>query len=245
MTDKGLYSDADLRRKEESAIRLDQAARAGLRFASALMLIAELISVVMEKGDEADISTQDLSVISSFLCPLSRAIYDQFARISARITHERRTTVVDLLNFPTTAIRESFINLIKPAADLFGGKFEETLVSEVKIQKEWRETEFLKPVPPSRRGNNRVFNRASNSQQRASSAPSSRGSFRSRGSSYPRRMGFPVSRRGSYSTDFSTSTSYVRGRGRGRSSNRPSSRGSSYTQQRGRSLSRGRLSGRP
>ena len=220
---RGFYVHAPDRQEESLLGKLDGYARQGLKFASSLLLLAEVMFDVYVDIEESKVSPRDVKILVSMLCPLARLIFDQFCRISVRSTISRRNTVLKNLDLPSKDVRDRFEKLPLVGVDLFGGKFEETLSTEVKKQRSDVDSDFL--MRGSRRSSSvrRPFRRGE--------PFSSRGGRRSDGQNQRR-----SSSRGAFASG--SSRGYARGVSmRGRPSFQPRQR--FQTQQRSTSASRG------
>lgn len=210
----GRLKSALPRRNLRSFQQIDTASRVGMKYSSSLLLIAEVLSRSLSQAS-GDISKKDSTTLISLLGPLSRRIYDQFARVSSKSVAERREIVLDAMRLSQEGIKRRFQELPILGEDIFAGQFDSLLQAEAKKKKELQEAN-LTPRASSRRSPNRRSSR------------SSRGSRGGRQSSFQ-------------STSRST---FQSGRSRQSTSNyqpRPRARGSS----RGTSSGRGRGFSRP
>ena len=165
MDSKGRYVSKDRQSLESELVKLDSAARAGLRFSSALLLFAEVIMLAFQQREDRQVSRHDTGTLLNLLGPTSRLVFDQLARISVRATAQRRDLVLDSLTWPSEAVKKRFKEIPLSGEDLFSGRFEELLQSEVKKHKDMRDADFRpkrKPrSPPKRSGTSRPSNRSS------------------------------------------------------------------------------------
>ena len=167
MDSKGRYVTKDRQSLESELLKLDSAARAGLKFSSALLLFAEVVMLAFQQREDRLVSRRDTGALLNLLGPTSRLVFDQLARISVRATAQRRDLVLDSLTWPSEAVKRRFKELPFSGVDLFSGRFEDLLQSEVKKHKDMRDADFRpkrKPrSPPKKSGTSRPFNRSSSS----------------------------------------------------------------------------------
>ncbi|KAJ8042119.1 NACHT domain- and WD repeat-containing protein 1 [Holothuria leucospilota] len=69
------------RRSLRTLHQLDSASRVGLKYSSALLLIAEVLSKASRQSS-SEIPRRDLSTLTSLIGPIARRVFDQFARVS-------------------------------------------------------------------------------------------------------------------------------------------------------------------
>ena len=184
--------------KEAEWKAADSSSRVGLRFSSSLLLIAEVLSrSISRSGDQ--VPRADSDALISLLGPLSRLIYDQFARVSLKAVETRRKTVLGFLDWPTL-VTKKLVDLPSLGDDLFGHKFEETLKAENKRHKESLEVDFSSRAAdrhrcdqgaesnrPSRPHRDRQADTSSSRRQASPSASRQpRSSYQPRGSFQPR-----------------------------------------------------------
>lgn len=142
MDSKGKFTSKDLRAFESELQKLDSAARMGLKFSSALLLLAEVIMLAFQQNEDRVISRKDTGSLVNLLGPTSRLVFDQLARISVRATARRRDIVLDSLTWPSEAIKSKFKDIPLSGQDLFNGEFESLLQAEVKRHKDMRDSDF-------------------------------------------------------------------------------------------------------
>ena len=130
------FSNLTTAKTDKALLETDRAARAGMRYASTLLLVAEILSKSFQQADSGGISRKDTGAIVTLLGPLSRLVFDQFARVAVKTTSERRTLVLDALAWPSASIKKSFESLPMLGEDMFGGKFGDHLQSEATKQKD-------------------------------------------------------------------------------------------------------------
>ncbi|KAJ8040210.1 UDP-glucuronosyltransferase 2B23 [Holothuria leucospilota] len=169
MDAKGRYRSAPSKKSEKALSGMDKAARAGMKFSSALLLVAE----VLMKSFRQDVSRRDTGAVVNILGPLSRLIFDQFARIAVRSVQERRDLLLESLSWPTQDIKRRFLDLPLEGKDIFGGRFDEHLQVEVKRRKDLKKADFRLPAAFSRR-RSPDFRRSSRPSQPRSSGSSDR-----------------------------------------------------------------------
>ncbi|KAJ8018157.1 Carbamoyl-phosphate synthase [ammonia], mitochondrial [Holothuria leucospilota] len=169
MDAKGRYRSAPSKKSEKALSGMDKAARAGMKFSSALLLVAE----VLMKSFRQDVSRRDTGAVVNILGPLSRLIFDQFARIAVRSVQERRDLLLESLSWPTQDIKRRFLDLPLEGKDIFGGRFDEHLQTEVKRRKDLKKADFRLPAASSRR-RSPDFRRSSRPSQPRSSGSSDR-----------------------------------------------------------------------
>ena len=141
---QGTFPDSASKSIEESWAAADTTARAGLQFSSVLLLAAEsLIRAHQQLPDDPNcFSRAEVGRLVFMLGPLSRLIYDQFARVSLKSTEMRRQNVLNAFDWPTKEARASLEKLPVLGSDLFHGEFLQTLQKEVLRHKEALEASF-------------------------------------------------------------------------------------------------------
>ena len=142
MDSKGRFNAKDRRTLESELLKIDSAARMGLKFSSALLLFAEVIMMAFQQKEDNRISRRDTGVLVNLLGPTSRLVFDQLARVSVRATSQRRDLVLDALTWPSEAVKKKFKDIPFSGQDLFNGQFEDLLQSEVKKHKDMRDADF-------------------------------------------------------------------------------------------------------
>ena len=193
---KGVFKSFPLRKSLKSWDGVDMAARTGLKFASSLLLLTEVLAKSFRQSSP-EVSRKDTAALINFLSPVVRLSFDQFAKIAVRASRERREIILDSIRLPSDDIKRRFSELPCAGPDLFAGKFEEQWALEVKRKKDMNKADFnLIPDQRSsrprrspiraRRGNSNVSARSQPfSQSRgARSAPT----FRQRPLGQPRRQ---------------------------------------------------------
>lgn len=145
MDSKANYKSSTSRKSEKAFSGMDNAARAGMKFSSALLLIAEVLTKSFRQLGEEEVSRKDTGILVNLLGPLSRLIFDQFSRVAVRSVQERRDLVMDALIWPTQDIKRRFLELPLTGPDIFGGQFEDHLQTEVKRQKDLKKADFRTP----------------------------------------------------------------------------------------------------
>lgn len=197
------------RRTLQSLYQIDTAARTGLKYSSALLLIAEVLSKSFRQSGASEVSRRDTATLVSLVGPIARRVYDQLCRVSVRSVLDRREIVLDNMRLPAREIRRRFLQLPISGEDLFGGQFDNHLQTEVKRKKDMQKANLSAP----RFRPNQPRQRPAPSQRRRQPPPQSSAPNRSpqRGFRSQRQQRRPFGRnpvRGS----FKSSTS---GRGRG------------------------------
>ena len=122
------------------------------------------------------------------LGPLSRLIFDQFARVSLKSTQERRSNLLDAFAWPSAEARSHLQDLPVLGDDLFHGEFFQRFSEEVKRNLEVSSASFLpppKPAPSTQPRAPRSSRKKKQGQGRGSAPQQGRGSAKSskRGSS--------------------------------------------------------------
>ncbi|KAJ8019754.1 hypothetical protein HOLleu_41466 [Holothuria leucospilota] len=169
MDAKGRYPLAPSKKSEKALSGMDKVARAGMKFSSALLLVAE----VLMKSFHEDVSRRDTGAVVNILGPLSWLTFDQFARIAVRSVQEWRDLLLESLSWPTQDIQRRFLALPLEGKDIFGGRFHEHLQAEVKRCKDLKKADFRLPAASSRR-RSPDFRRSSCPSQPRSSGSSDR-----------------------------------------------------------------------
>ena len=144
---------------ERSLVDTDRASRAGLKYASAMLLFAEVLNKSYQQVQREEISRKDTGAIITMLGPVARIIFDQFVKISVRSVKDRRGLLLDSLSWPSTSIKNSFADLPMLGSDLFGGKFVDNLQEEAKKKKALQEADFSLPKAFSSRQKFKTFGR--------------------------------------------------------------------------------------
>ena len=118
----GVYTDQS-RQKADTLLRdVDSAARAGLRYASTLLLVADIITRSFQEVESGNISREDTGRVVTLLGPLSRLVFDQFSRTAVRSVRARRDMVLDAVKWPYASMRNTLERLPIIGGDLFGGR---------------------------------------------------------------------------------------------------------------------------
>ena len=147
---KGVFKDPVRVDSEKAWSQADQASRMGLQSSSVFLLVAEVLqrALVQQPGSPDSIPPEEVGSLVSILGPLSRLIFDQFARISLKATEQRRTNLLDVFKWPTAEARGSLQRLPVSGSDLFHGEFIKTLTEEVTKHKESFNASFMLPPKP-------------------------------------------------------------------------------------------------
>lgn len=193
----GNFTDPTMKKMNKALMDIDAASREGLRYASAFMLFAEVITKAYETANTMGISRKNTGAIATMLGPTSRVLFDQLARISVRSTSERRSMVIENMSFASESVKKRFLELPMSGNDLFGGKFDDHLKEEAdKAEAMKKATTYLSKVGRYYRGR-------------------PRGAFRSRTRSQASTgRGTGTTRSQPYSTRGSATTTTVSARGR-------------------------------
>ena len=148
----GTFKDPLRKRIEDDWAQVDLVGRAGLKFSSVYMLCAEaLLRAHQQLPEDANRFTkQEVGALLYLQGPLSRLIFDQFARVNLKATQVRRGNLLDAFAWPSAEARSRLENLPVFGSDLFANKFVEKLSEEVKRYQETALASFAavpKPVP--------------------------------------------------------------------------------------------------
>lgn len=110
MDSKANLSSAS-RKAEKAFTWMDNAARAAMKFSSALLLIAEMLANSFRQvgGDRRSVP-KDTSILVNLLDPLSRLAFDQFSRVAVRSVQKRRDLLMDVLVWPMQDIKRRFLD---------------------------------------------------------------------------------------------------------------------------------------
>ena len=133
------------RRTLQSLYQIDTAARTGLKFSSALLLIAEVLSKSFRQSGSSEVSRRDTATLVSLVGPIARRVYDQLSRVSVRSVLDRREVVLDNMRLPARDVRRRFLDLPISGEDLFGGQFDSQLQAEVKRKKDMQQASLSTP----------------------------------------------------------------------------------------------------
>ncbi|KAJ8039830.1 hypothetical protein HOLleu_13954 [Holothuria leucospilota] len=148
-----------------------------MKYSSSLLLIAEVLSRSLRQPSN-DISRKEASTLISLLGPLSRRVFDQFARVSAKTVSDRREIIVESMRLSQEGIKRRFRELPILGEDIFAGQFESMLQSEAKRKKDLQKANLSNPRFTSRRSPVRRPFR-SGKDTRGKRQPSFQGSSRS------------------------------------------------------------------
>ena len=150
----GMFREPLRRRTEEDWYQADLAARAGLKFSSVFLLVAEALrrAHLQCPGDRVQFSREDVGQLVYLLGPLSRLVFDQFSRVALKAVQVRRGNILDVIpSWPSSEARGRMEQLPVVGPDLFNGQFLEQLAAEVKRHEETGSASFKpppRPVPP-------------------------------------------------------------------------------------------------
>ena len=147
----GSFREPLRRRMEEDWFQADLAARAGLKFSSVFLLVAEALrrAHLQLPGDDVQFSRADVGQLVFLLGPLARLVYDQFARVALKAVKVRRANVLDTFRWPSTEARNRLEQLPVASPDLFAGQFLEKFAQEVKRHEETASAFFKPPSRPA------------------------------------------------------------------------------------------------
>ncbi|XP_071846182.1 uncharacterized protein [Apostichopus japonicus] len=211
-----VFKTPDQRKLEELLVEVDMAARSGMKFASVLMLSAEVLMRHHQQlpEDSSQVSRDEAGQLLLLLGPLVRLAYDQFARVATRSVKARRQNIVSAIHWPSTEAKDRMLELPILGEDLFAGCFQKKLQEEVARRETLAKSEFRPPPTQRTRPFRPRESRAPRGTRAAPAKSMSRGALRgrSRGAAFrPTRPWAPRGGRGSTSTR----------RDSDRSSNRP------------------------
>ena len=131
----GLFNDPVRRTFEEELSSIDAAARSGLKFSSVFLLIAELLMHYHQQlpEDPNQVSRKEASQLLLLIGPLARLVFDQFSRIAIKSVISRRSNLLQTMEWPSSELKDSLLNLPKTGADLFNGRFQSLLEEELPL----------------------------------------------------------------------------------------------------------------
>ncbi|PIK33853.1 hypothetical protein BSL78_29324 [Apostichopus japonicus] len=195
------FKTPDQRKLEELLVEVDTAARSGMKFASVLMLSAEVLMRHHQQlpEDDSQVSRDEAGQLLLLLGPLVRLAYDQFARVATRSVKARRENVVSAIRWPSTEARNRMLALPVLGEDLFGGNFQKKLQEEVARRETLAKSEFRPSATQRPRPFRPRENKPTRGARAAPARPLSRGALRgrSRGTAYrPTRSWTPRGGRG-------------------------------------------------
>ena len=147
----GSFREPLRKRTEEDWYQADLAARAGLKFSSVFLLVAEALrrAHLQVPSDEVQFSRTDVGQLVFLLGPLARLVYDQFARVALKAVKVRRGNVLDSFQWPSAEARSRLEQLPVAGPDLFAGQFLDRFVQEVKRHEETASAFFKPPARPA------------------------------------------------------------------------------------------------
>ena len=140
----GTFKDPLRKRMEDDWTQADRVGRAGMKFASVFILCAEALlrSHQQLPGDPNPFTRKEVGNLLFLLGPLSRLIFDQFARVTLKATQVRRSNILDAFAWPSAEARDHLESLPAKGSDLFAGQFVAKLAEEVR---KFQETAQLVP----------------------------------------------------------------------------------------------------
>ena len=141
----GKLKSAASRRSLQSLYQIDTAARTGLKYSSALLLIAEVLSKSFRQSGSSEVSRRDTATLVSLVGPIARRVYDQLSKVSVRSVLDRREIVLDNMRLPARDVKRRFLELPISGEDLFGGQFDTQLQAEVKRKKDMQKASLSTP----------------------------------------------------------------------------------------------------
>lgn len=147
----GKLKSTPARKALRSLHQLDTASRVGLKFASSLLLIAEVLSKSFRHSTSAEVSRKDTASLVTLLGPLARRVYDQFARVSIKSVTERRDIILDAMQLSHESVRRRFQDLPVLGDDIFAGQFDSVLQEEAKRKTDLQKAHLSGSRPFSRR----------------------------------------------------------------------------------------------
>ncbi|PIK35744.1 hypothetical protein BSL78_27440 [Apostichopus japonicus] len=108
-----VFKTPDQRKLEELLVEVDMAARSGMKFASVLMLSAEVLMRHHQQlpEDSSQVSRDEAGQLLLLLGPLVRLAYDQFARVATRSVKARRQNIVSAIHWPSTEAKDRMLEL--------------------------------------------------------------------------------------------------------------------------------------
>lgn len=142
---RGKFRTSSTKKSYLSLQGIDLAARTGMKFASSLLLIAEVLSKSFRQTGTEEVSRKDTGALVNILGPVARLSYDQFAKVAVKASSDRRELVLDSIRWPSDDIKRRFMELPLSGPDLFAGKFEEQLLTEIKRRKDINKADFNFP----------------------------------------------------------------------------------------------------
>ncbi|XP_071852375.1 uncharacterized protein [Apostichopus japonicus] len=175
------------RKLEELLVEVDMAARSGMKFASVLMLSAEVLMRHHQQlpEDSSQVSRDEAGQLLLLLGPLVRLTYDQFARIATRFVKARRQSIVSAIHWPSTEAKDRMLELPILGEDLFAGCFQKKLQEEVARRVTLAKSEFRPPATQRTRPFRPRESRAPRGTRAAPAKSMSRGTLRGRSRGQP------------------------------------------------------------
>lgn len=146
----GMFREPLRKRIEDDWYQADLAARTGLKFSSVFLLVAEALrrAHLQMPGDDVQFSHADVGQLVYLLGPLSRLVYDQFARVALKAVRVRRGNILDAFPWPSAEARSRLEQLPVTSPDLFANQFLDKFVQEVKRHEETASAFFKPPARP-------------------------------------------------------------------------------------------------
>ena len=119
---------------------------------SALMLVAEVITMSYERAHEGGVSRKDTGAMVALHGPASRLLFDQFSRVSVKATKERRSMLLESVVWPSPDVKRRFANLPMTGGDLFGGQYDSNRATEAQRRETIQKADFRLPKAVQPRG---------------------------------------------------------------------------------------------
>ena len=96
-----------------------------MMLSSVLLLVSESLIRAHQQfsADEGSLSRPEVGKIAYSLGPLSRLIYDQFAKVALKSVRVRRRNVLDSFDWPSSEARSRLEQLPVLGDDLFNDQF--------------------------------------------------------------------------------------------------------------------------
>ena len=212
--------------------------RFGMSLSSHLLLLVDVISQAFNQSelDEDQYTDEEIAASINLVGPLVRMVYDQFSRGAVRAVRDKRSAILLEMRWPSSDVRDRFLELPFAGIDLFGGGFDDLYDKEVKSSKQRLDMVFPSTRPKSANSSSRlgVGSGAGRAPQRGG-----RGGTRGSRRGFARRGGSrPSSSYSSNSSSYASTSGGSQSRGSGRFGS--SSRGSSTRGTRGRKQDRPR-----
>lgn len=147
----GLFRDPVRRRLEDVMFEIDQASRASMKFASVILLVAEILMRAHQQlpRDPTQVSRRETGQLLLLLGPLARLLFSQSARVAVKTMKCRRQNVLATMKWPSPDTKNSLLELPFEGSDLFAGCFQSKLEEEVRRHEAVVKSAFRRPRGPS------------------------------------------------------------------------------------------------